>query len=995
MRKEVYFLLIWIIISNVLVIVDGQVEEDIESISVIFVDGVVGQVPKDVGIYEFLREPFLDDGLPDRAMLYSELGLSYGDRLFDVVVVECFIECDINEGEISLNFGEYFLTGSVDYVTEIQNTFDVREFTDSMSFIRGDANKDGKIDISDGIFILNFLFLGGPRPIKPTDRADVNDDNRVDISDGVGLLTYLFRGGPEPLAPFPDPGIDGEDPIDGIEEVIPYYWTEEDVGKMFEFGTSEVSVLGDINSDGITDYNDLTILEEKIDNPNLEVSCASSANIIFNENDNDVLDNDDYLAYEEFNLLGGDTHYLYNNIKSDCQSSGFPVSTRLSGFPGESIPIIVHGGFSIETIDVIEGNGNFLIRMDEESGIIFIDILYDTPLETSILLLLGKRGVFYYLQIYIDDGIDFSELVDEDIEPDREENSDTNYCTSEGNYCCLFKGDYWSEELLDEFDTLASIDEVEQFLSDNGDISPVCSNGPCSNEGAGGIIWVESSIDVCTRLLSASEMGDGRDIELLQAEGEGISPVRDDDDQISRNQKACCEVTCNVNSDNIKTCATTTKDECKTSEVWDNVWVTLRDSTSDTSFDYSVKVDTANHVCREVFKDDTASVNSVKFDENRKCELGEGENAIPKCVDIDPTICPYEGCGCCILVVDQVVGYSGLLLGETTNQIINSYESIGCEVSSFIQKKDFRGFVNNRLCLETKLVQSQNRMDPSTLEVCVKLESEKDYQKRYNDQQKKNNNKIYEMYSNYNECFYCESSGDNNGIEAAEYSAEIIFSHGTNPNQFDLFGVWYVSDDFQSRMDFWSYWYRKVNVCDHFTFEMGCLSGKSVNAMKVLENKGPIPKDLYKIEENFQPVKKDYETYEDFYDRQRRILLQLIEDGEKNINIVEHNSEFHLGQRSNINLATSRADRLTMSCFSTLFGSIENIGDTFETLINNAKDNENKINEEFCKELSILRYLNGLARSHYINNGYSEEARGCNEDNNECWCRPSEFEKGI
>jgi hypothetical protein len=32
------------------------------------------------------------------------------------------------------------------------------------SFIRGDTNGDGKIDISDAIYILQFLFLGGPAP---------------------------------------------------------------------------------------------------------------------------------------------------------------------------------------------------------------------------------------------------------------------------------------------------------------------------------------------------------------------------------------------------------------------------------------------------------------------------------------------------------------------------------------------------------------------------------------------------------------------------------------------------------------------------------------------------------------------------------------------------------------------------------------------------------------------------------------------------------------
>ena len=34
-------------------------------------------------------------------------------------------------------------------------------------FHRGDSNADGVMNITDGIFVLNFLFLGGPGPAAP------------------------------------------------------------------------------------------------------------------------------------------------------------------------------------------------------------------------------------------------------------------------------------------------------------------------------------------------------------------------------------------------------------------------------------------------------------------------------------------------------------------------------------------------------------------------------------------------------------------------------------------------------------------------------------------------------------------------------------------------------------------------------------------------------------------------------------------------------------
>jgi hypothetical protein len=40
------------------------------------------------------------------------------------------------------------------------------------------------------------------------DAADANDDGRLDISDAVFTLEYLFSGTRKPLEPFPDPGTD-------------------------------------------------------------------------------------------------------------------------------------------------------------------------------------------------------------------------------------------------------------------------------------------------------------------------------------------------------------------------------------------------------------------------------------------------------------------------------------------------------------------------------------------------------------------------------------------------------------------------------------------------------------------------------------------------------------------------------------------------------------------------------------------------------------------
>jgi hypothetical protein len=69
-------------------------------------------------------------------------------------------------------------------------------------FIRGDANGDGSINLTDAVFLLNYLFVSGPEP-PCLDAADVNDSGQIDLGTGVYLLNFLFLGGPSPLLPHP------------------------------------------------------------------------------------------------------------------------------------------------------------------------------------------------------------------------------------------------------------------------------------------------------------------------------------------------------------------------------------------------------------------------------------------------------------------------------------------------------------------------------------------------------------------------------------------------------------------------------------------------------------------------------------------------------------------------------------------------------------------------------------------------------------------------
>ena len=63
---------------------------------------------------------------------------------------------------------------------------------------RGDVNGDCKIDVLDVVFLLNYIFVGGPAPV-PLCIGDVNRSGGApDSDDALYLISYLFLYGPPP-----------------------------------------------------------------------------------------------------------------------------------------------------------------------------------------------------------------------------------------------------------------------------------------------------------------------------------------------------------------------------------------------------------------------------------------------------------------------------------------------------------------------------------------------------------------------------------------------------------------------------------------------------------------------------------------------------------------------------------------------------------------------------------------------------------------------------
>jgi hypothetical protein len=82
-----------------------------------------------------------------------------------------------------------------------------------VKFVRGDADRNGRLNITDALFIVNWLFSSGAMPVC-RDAADVDDSGDILLTDAIFLLAHLFLSGPPPAPPHPEPG--GDETLDSL-----------------------------------------------------------------------------------------------------------------------------------------------------------------------------------------------------------------------------------------------------------------------------------------------------------------------------------------------------------------------------------------------------------------------------------------------------------------------------------------------------------------------------------------------------------------------------------------------------------------------------------------------------------------------------------------------------------------------------------------------------------------------------------------------------------
>jgi hypothetical protein len=135
-------------------------------------------------------------------------------RVFDIiwsgipkVTIDGYAEISTLQFE-ALAHGASYLYFDTTVVKNPQDSIVVTEVGNGLVYVcplppgytfASDVNGDGTgPDVSDLVYLVTYMFAGGPAPVPIVLSADVNCDITVDVSDLVYLVTYMFQGGPAP-----------------------------------------------------------------------------------------------------------------------------------------------------------------------------------------------------------------------------------------------------------------------------------------------------------------------------------------------------------------------------------------------------------------------------------------------------------------------------------------------------------------------------------------------------------------------------------------------------------------------------------------------------------------------------------------------------------------------------------------------------------------------------------------------------------------------------
>ncbi len=123
---------------------------------------------------------------------YSDSGNQRWIELFDRGFARADLPADIAvDGR-----GKVYATGTSEQDNSLFTDFVTIKYTQWLS---GDADNSGIINVSDAVFLLNYIFHGGPTPAESY-LGDTDCDGDIDLADVIALINYIFAGWYEPCS---------------------------------------------------------------------------------------------------------------------------------------------------------------------------------------------------------------------------------------------------------------------------------------------------------------------------------------------------------------------------------------------------------------------------------------------------------------------------------------------------------------------------------------------------------------------------------------------------------------------------------------------------------------------------------------------------------------------------------------------------------------------------------------------------------------------------
>lgn len=144
----------------------------------------------------------LADGYDTRFLSsFGPLDLAPGDSAEFAFVVAMGDNFHRNPDDFKNNFvagNPQQFYNTFDFSDLATNVLDARRLYKSLFPLAGDANGDERVDLSDVVYLVSYIFAGGPAP-TPLRAGDVNGDCRINLTDAVYLIAYIFNSGAPPV----------------------------------------------------------------------------------------------------------------------------------------------------------------------------------------------------------------------------------------------------------------------------------------------------------------------------------------------------------------------------------------------------------------------------------------------------------------------------------------------------------------------------------------------------------------------------------------------------------------------------------------------------------------------------------------------------------------------------------------------------------------------------------------------------------------------------